>query len=87
VFFNRPYTEEDLLRLASQALREKQWESYANLIITRADFFLYEANITAFEEPNSYLGSVIKPEQIEFHKQLFYQVIGESNGYIEFFTF
>jgi hypothetical protein len=81
---NRPYTEEDLLRLACKALKERQWEQYANLIVTRADFFLYEDNITAFEEPNTYLGSVIKPEQIEIHKKLFYQVALGRDSTIDF---
>ena len=80
----RPRTEEDLLRLAFEALKERQWEQYSRLIITRADFFLYEDNISEFEEPNSYLGSVIKPEQIEMHKNLFFRSIQGGQNFIRF---
>ncbi|MFC1848719.1 hypothetical protein ACFL27_00800 [candidate division CSSED10-310 bacterium] len=72
-FFREVSPQEELIRKAVAAIKINDWEAYAKLTITSADFIMKASKISPFKAKQSYAGSVLKPEaqaklQAQFRK-------------------
>ncbi len=81
---NIPKTEEVLLELAFEAIRDQDWEKYQKLMITPSDFIVAEKNLSKFAESQQYEVQVLRPEEREAHRLAFVKAASKEPGTINF---
>ena len=79
-------TEEELLHTCFDAIRKNDWESFERVAITHADLWKESEGIkqSPFMEKQSYLGGVLKPEQLARLKESFERAAEAGEGQIDF---
>lgn len=54
--------DDQFLSLVFAALKEKDWDDYSRLLVTKADFDLKRQKLSPFKSKQGYVGGVKKPE-------------------------
>lgn len=76
---------EAVVEAAFTAIKHGDWEAYAKLTVTSADFILKEQNASSpFKQKQGYAGSVLKPEEIARQKKDFYRAAMGAEGTLDF---
>jgi hypothetical protein len=82
---NPSSSPEALVEAAYEAIRAGSWEEYSGLTVTTADFILEEHNAQSrFKAQQSYVGSVLKPEEQQRQRQDFARAVAGGVGLIDF---
>lgn len=71
---NKQPTQRDIDKLLKQAfntIKTRDWQNYQALTITSADFILKRRGISKFKEKQSFVGSSLKPSEIDRQRQQF----------------
>ena len=79
-----PKSEEVLLEMAFEAIRDQDWEKYQRLMITPSDFIVAEKNLSKFAESQQYEVQVLRPEEREAHRLAFVKAASKEPGTINF---
>ena len=75
---------EALVKSAFKAVKANDWQAYAPLIITTADFILKENKVSKFKQKLTYAGEILKPEEIALHKKQFGWAAAGGEGIVDF---
>ncbi len=79
-----PKTQQGLLKLAFEAIKNNEQEDFEALTITPAEIMIDEYDLKPFEANSSYIGQVIRPEEEEEQSRQFQQAVSGGPKQIQF---
>jgi hypothetical protein len=75
---------EALVEAAFESIKKNDWEAYAPLTITTADFILQENKVSKFKQGQTYAGGMLRPEEHKLQKEQFQKAARGGAGILEF---
>ena len=75
---------EALVAAAFESIKKNDWNAFAPLTITSADFILQENKVSKFKQGQTYAGGMLRPEEQKQQKEQFQKAAGGGAGILDF---